>query len=527
MSLTLYIAAMANLTISLCYYAIAALIGAGLITQRRLGFNPLATATFFIFFSCASGHALHAAHYLLDPAMYEMDRSLWQLMLVDGLTVIPAASYLTQRRRYGLVIRGPHALLDFQRRLEVAEALRETGQDIAACTDLSALLERVAVHARGLLGADYAVALALDELDTPHVRSAGTLSQDHAAREAAAALLEAVRPLRVPLPVASLDALGDPRLARLHAAEAACALLLVALPRGAALRGALVLGYRAPRAAAREELSALSVLAGQAAVAVENARLIAELRRAERLKDEFLSVAAHELKTPITSLRGFAQLLLRQATRDGHLDGQKAQRGLRAIDQQSEKLTRLVAQLLDVSRLDAGQLAVQPEPTDLAALTREVVAVIAPQTHRHGITVRVGSIGLALADPLRLEQVLTNLIDNAVKYSPEGGPVELALSQPEPRAIRLEVRDHGVGVAPESRAHIFDRLYQAREVDRTAGLGLGLYISRQIISLHGGTITAEFPEDGGTRMVLTLPAAAGGAREGVDGRQPGVHPGGG
>jgi signal transduction histidine kinase len=114
------------------------------------------------------------------------------------------------------------------------------------------------------------------------------------------------------------------------------------------------------------------------------------------------------------------------------------------------------------------------------------------------------------ADPLRIEQVVTNLLDNAIKYSPEGGPIEVDVDSVEPGTVRLAVRDHGIGVPPEHRGQIFERFYQAETVPtkHASGMGLGLYISRQIVELHDGRIAAEFPPDGGTRFVVTLPTGA-------------------
>jgi signal transduction histidine kinase len=111
-------------------------------------------------------------------------------------------------------------------------------------------------------------------------------------------------------------------------------------------------------------------------------------------------------------------------------------------------------------------------------------------------------------DPLRLEQVLVNLLNNAVKHSPEGGRIEVELAQPSPDTVRLAVRDYGDGIPPEHRARIFERFHQAHGEGHLRGLGLGLYVSRQIVEAHGGQLTAEFPEGGGTRFVVTLPAAA-------------------
>jgi signal transduction histidine kinase len=233
-------------------------------------------------------------------------------------------------------------------------------------------------------------------------------------------------------------------------------------------------------------------------------REIAERRRAEEVRDEFLSVAAHELKTPLTSLRGFAQLLLRQSGESSVPP--RLRPALDAVDRQSAKLGVLVGQLLDVSRLEAGRLILERRTTDVMELVRALMNDAAATTRRHSFDVRGPEKANAFVDPLRLEQVLTNVIDNAVKYSPKGGRVEAEVAE-EDGSLRVSVRDHGLGVAPEHRAQIFDRYFQAHAARRLGGMGLGLYISRQIVELHGGSIEASFPDDGGTRIAVTLPSA--------------------
>jgi signal transduction histidine kinase len=221
------------------------------------------------------------------------------------------------------------------------------------------------------------------------------------------------------------------------------------------------------------------------------------------MRDEFLSVAAHELKTPLTSLRGFAQLLLRQAGESSIPT--RLRPALDAVDRQSAKLGLLVGQLLDVSRLEAGRLALDRQPTDLVPLVRGVVAAIGATSRRHDFQVRGLATAVAFADPLRFEQVVANVIDNAVKYSPKGGPVDVEITGGGGR-IRMVVTDDGLGVPPEHRPRIFDRYFQAHSARRLGGMGLGLYISRQIVDLHGGTIEASFPERGGTCVTITIPA---------------------
>jgi signal transduction histidine kinase len=249
-------------------------------------------------------------------------------------------------------------------------------------------------------------------------------------------------------------------------------------------------------------------LAGRCALALENARLYQEAQTAIRARDEFLSVAAHELKTPTTTVLGFAQLLLHRLDR-GETVGSRWVRGtLGTIEHQAQRLSQLVVQLLDVSRLEAGKLVLDPRPTDLASLVEEMVSAARLRTTQHQIVLRVPGPTPALVDALRLEQVLGNLLDNAIKFSPAGGQIDVELAACGPQQVRLKVRDRGIGIPPEKRARIFDRLYQAHEGDpltRVGGMGLGLFISRQIVELHGGQMDVESPSDGGTRLIVNLP----------------------
>jgi len=233
-----------------------------------------------------------------------------------------------------------------------------------------------------------------------------------------------------------------------------------------------------------------------------------EAEAALRLRDEFLSIASHELRTPITVVGAQAQLMLRRLERTGEFDTERAVQALRSVGSQADKLARLVGQLLDVSRIDSGKLQLEATRTDLAQLVQHTVSATRSLTDEHRISVATPNSLEGSVDPLRLEQVLTNLLDNAIKYSPNGGAVEVVLRQPTATLIELSIRDHGMGVAPEKRHHIFERFYQAHEEPGNRGMGLGLFVSRQIVELHGGHITAEFPEDGGTRFVVRLPLLA-------------------
>lgn len=237
-------------------------------------------------------------------------------------------------------------------------------------------------------------------------------------------------------------------------------------------------------------------------------REVADRKRAEEARDEFLSVAAHELKTPLTSLRGFAQLLSMQMESGQAPDARRLATALDAIERQSEKLSVLVSQLLDVSRLQAGRLVLERKRTDVTSLARHVLEAAAPRTTKgHALLLHANRAVTGHVDPIRLEQVITNLVDNAIKYSPAGGAVSVRVAA-RGGSIRIAVTDEGIGIPPEHRGRIFDRFHQAHQERRLGGMGLGLYISREIVELHGGTLECEESSEAGTRMAVTVPRGA-------------------
>jgi PAS domain S-box-containing protein len=242
---------------------------------------------------------------------------------------------------------------------------------------------------------------------------------------------------------------------------------------------------------------------------IEAAQMRAEAaEQAVRQRDEFLSVAAHELKTPLTSLLGFAEALGRLYERGRVPETELLRQALQTIARQSQKINGLVNQLLDVSRIEAGRLQIERKQTDLISIIRAVVADAQARTTAHTFIVRTPDSMIGNVDSLRLEQVITNLIDNAVKYSPDGGEIAISVSQNADRLAQISVRDHGIGIPEAERVHIFDRYYQAHSGAHRSGMGLGLYISRQIVELHGGRMEAEFPLDGGTEIRISLPLEA-------------------
>ncbi|HSH82637.1 MAG TPA: HAMP domain-containing sensor histidine kinase [Herpetosiphonaceae bacterium] len=235
----------------------------------------------------------------------------------------------------------------------------------------------------------------------------------------------------------------------------------------------------------------------------QEARAAAEAALAVR--DQFLSIASHELKTPLTSLLGYTHML-QQEVLAGWGAGGRVQRMVGTIDRQARRLSTLIGQLLDVSRIEQGQFSIEQQPLDLAGLVTQVVDDVRLSLKEHTITLtHPDARVMVLGDALRLEQVLQNLLGNAVKYSPAGGPVLVRVEQMASEAI-LEVEDRGIGIPAEARARLFEPFSRAGHGPAYAsGFGIGLYVVEQIVKHHGGRITVESTEGQGSVFRVSLP----------------------
>jgi signal transduction histidine kinase len=237
------------------------------------------------------------------------------------------------------------------------------------------------------------------------------------------------------------------------------------------------------------------------------AAALSERRAAIRARDEFISIASHELKTPLTALKLRLGSAIRIGERLAADDGQaeKLTRALAASSTTADRLGGLVDDLLDVSRLTAGRLALRIERVDIVELLRDVVARMRDQAAEIG-----SSIDLLPAAPVvgswdrsRLEQVLTNLISNAIKYG-MGKPIALAVETVGDR-VRVSVKDGGMGIPRADHSRVFQAFERLPTAERVGGLGLGLYIGRQIALAHGGTLTVESDPSAGSTFTLELP----------------------
>ncbi len=277
--------------------------------------------------------------------------------------------------------------------------------------------------------------------------------------------------------------------------------------RNGAVIGALFFGHPEVGVFREEDEALVGGLAAQAAVGLDNARLFDEANRAVHLRDEFLSVASHELRTPLTPLAlRLEQLAGRaDAAGEGGVPAADVHAAVETAKRQVARLTRLVTDLLDVSRITSGRLRLHREQTDLAALVREAAARVQPQVDRTGGSVAVEAPAAlrGLWDPLRLDQVVVNLLDNALKYAP-GSPIRVCLTERERHAV-LTVRDEGIGIAPDRLPHVFDRFERAVSERHYGGLGLGLYIVREIITAHGGRVSVASRPGEGALFTVELP----------------------
>jgi signal transduction histidine kinase len=254
--------------------------------------------------------------------------------------------------------------------------------------------------------------------------------------------------------------------------------------------------------------------------ALERRRLrqrLVELEQLDKLKTQFLSMASHELRTPLTAVSGFIQIARRRMSRLGAAsdiptpwreEAQKADETLEMANRQGKKLARLIDELLDVSRLQQGRVEMRLAEMELADVVREVAERMRLLSKGHEIETKIEGVAPVVADRDRIEQVFENLVGNAIKYSPDAGRILVSMHVNGANAI-VSVRDEGIGVAPGEVEKIFGLFYRSPDprADHVGGLGLGLYISREIVSRHHGRLWAERNAGVGTTFFVTLPLA--------------------
>ena len=308
----------------------------------------------------------------------------------------------------------------------------------------------------------------------------------------------------IPSELLSRSAVDDAHLGVIRALGLRSAIIAPLIARGRILGAITLVNAESGRRYDAGDLTLVEDVAARAALAVENARLYREAREAVRKRDDFLSVASHELKTPLTSLKLTVAALEREAVRAGTPPSFQAR--LDRIQTQSTRLAALVDQLLDVSRMSVGRLVLEREAVDLRDLAAEVVQRFADEASRLGtrVTLTAPEPVPVRGDRQRLDQVLTNLVANALKYG-AGSPVEVQVDCNSGAGPTLRVHDGGPGIPSEEQDRIFERFERGRHTEGHAGMGLGLWIVREIVLAHQGHLWVQSPPGLGTTFGVSLP----------------------
>jgi signal transduction histidine kinase len=275
--------------------------------------------------------------------------------------------------------------------------------------------------------------------------------------------------------------------------------------------GAMTLGLIRPdRHYNLSDLKFVEELANRAAIAIDNAGLYRDAQEAIQVRDEFLSIASHELRTPITPLMLQLQAMLRMANRNSHgmLTQDELVKGIKKIERQTERLSRLVDELLNVSRLRAGRMNLNLETFDLSQLIRDIVERYRVELEKsHCVPIlHLESSMLVYWDPLRIEEAIVNLLENAMKFG-KSKPIDISLTLKN-EEVELSVKDQGMGISAQDQKRIFERFERAVSITEYGGFGLGLYITRKIVEGHGGSIQVESHLGKGSIFTIHLPARA-------------------
>lgn len=269
------------------------------------------------------------------------------------------------------------------------------------------------------------------------------------------------------------------------------------------LIGVLTL-FRTKRTFDGDDLSFAEDLARLAALALDNARLHDAVRASLRSRDEMVGVVSHDLRNPVAAVKMLSRTLLRAA----ETDGKQAHESIKLIAQAAEQMDALIRDLLDVNRLDAGKLMISAVPVDPSVLLTDSLQTLRPLVEEKGISLDLQletSLPKVMADRERIQQALSNLVGNAIKFSPTGSKIVVLMRRDED-GVTISVLDKGKGIAPEHLPRVFDRYWQSSRTDRQ-GAGLGLAIAKGIVEAHGGRIWIESGPGGGTTASFTLPSA--------------------
>jgi K+-sensing histidine kinase KdpD len=406
------------------------------------------------------------------------------------------------------------------------KALNDIFQQLSTTLDLSQTLQTVAQAPRSLLGADMTAIALMDDVGQ-HLWVAAASGVDSNALfgqhwQLDQALVSTILSSDEPQVLESSQQISNAlpaELAELETFLSSGSVVSVPLRLDAEPLGVLDVATSKLQAFDEEDLAFLQALGQEAALAIRNARLyerekeqVARLRALDEAQAGFVSAVSHELRTPLTCVKTSVDLL--DATKSDLSEDQVEL--VKTIGHHVGRLEGLVADLLDITKLEAGQIALSRQPTDLRRIVVRSVETLRPLVDRkeQGMHVRCpDAITLALIDRRRIEQVLTNILSNAIKFTPKEGVIEVSVSEQETLdeidQLRVCVADNGPGIPEADLARVFDRFYVVSDGRGLSGVGLGLYIARQIVELHGGRIWAESEVGVGSVFCFSLPVAPG------------------
>jgi PAS domain S-box-containing protein len=284
-------------------------------------------------------------------------------------------------------------------------------------------------------------------------------------------------------------------------------MMLPFVVRGQTIGVVSLYATQAPRHYTRDDIVLAEELIRRAAIALDNAQLYQEAQEAIREREAFLAIASHEVKNPLTALLGRSQMLRRRLAR--REDSARELSDTEIIIDSAQRIDRMLSELLDAARVVGGQLSIAPVPLDLGALVQQVVARIQPSAPNHQINISEQASRLAIAgDADRLEQVFQNLLSNAIKYSPAGGAIDVEIDIQDARAS-IAIKDNGLGIPADALPNLFKRFYRVSRAStqQIAGTGIGLYVVKEIVTSHGGTVEVSSTEGIGSTFTVFLPLA--------------------